>query len=525
MDPEPQVVEDTYEEHEPNFSDDDGCDEAPLSQDRNVLLSAERPSATVALGASAVVPAVDPAEASGAPLADESDDAASPEISSEDLWRTRQKHVFVLTSAGKPVFSRYGDESDFSELFGILQVLISMAATSGPSGSAPEVLRRVTAGSDFSIHFHTVEELSYVMVTRTGESAKACVRQLRMLHHQMLSTIPTVNNVLKKSPGYDVRRIFSHADANVMRQLIKHMSWDPVFMFRAIKVIPVVADLRRDVHRVVSDARLSDDHLYSLLLFRGAIVASLSPKGHALHIDDLLILLNFVSCVLKTQRGEIWAPLCLPKFNDSGYMWCYCARLRHGEDDTASSAARESDPRQQQQDDGLVMVHLATSQDAFPDLSSSASTIHDVLAQRGLLQELEAVCRAHENVSLKWLGFDAASTSCSAVQWFAAMTDAKTLVTSSMPPPLAFSKTRRKAFLRTFAKLRDRLTILSRAPNPLMIHCTDEASLVVLRQKTTEVLVSFLPCTERKEMVDVAMRLVKLVAAKDPLISSAKSFF
>jgi hypothetical protein len=38
-------------------------------------------------------------------------------------WRAKRKHVFVLSSAGKPIFSRYGDENALAGFMASLQVL------------------------------------------------------------------------------------------------------------------------------------------------------------------------------------------------------------------------------------------------------------------------------------------------------------------------------------------------------------------------------------------------------------------
>lgn len=438
----------------------------------------------------------------------DSDDAGDYDaVEEEDQWRNRRKHIFILTSAGKPVFSRYGDESDFSELFGILQVLISMAQSNSDS-AAQESLRRVAAGPDFMIHFYTAGELSYVMVTRTEESTKSCVRQLRLLHLQMLSVIPTVNAVLKKSPGYDIRRIFSHADTNVMRHLIKRLSCDPSYLFRAARIAPLPPDMRRDLDRALVDVRSkeqnAEDHLYSLILFDGAIVSSIAPKENPLHIDDLLLLQNFTACVSASQRGEVWAPICLPRFNDTGYLWCYCNSLIP----TGSTCPRR-----------LLLVQLATTQEAFPTMSSACSELSVTLNARGLLREVEMYCDRNPHFCWKSLGLSPPNL---IPQWFGVCTESRQLVCSQMPPPMRLSKKVKKMVLRQFVKLRDKLAILSRASNPLVIHCTEDQSFVVLRQKNFEVCAAFLPFVARKDMVESVQKVLKSVAAKENHVALAK---
>ena len=40
----------------------------------------------------------------------------------KDGWeRDVRKHIFILSSSGKPIYSRYGDEQDIVTTFGLLQ--------------------------------------------------------------------------------------------------------------------------------------------------------------------------------------------------------------------------------------------------------------------------------------------------------------------------------------------------------------------------------------------------------------------
>ena len=46
-------------------------------------------------------------------------------------WALHRKHILVLSNAGKPIFSRYGDESRLAPVTGVLQALISFVKDSG----------------------------------------------------------------------------------------------------------------------------------------------------------------------------------------------------------------------------------------------------------------------------------------------------------------------------------------------------------------------------------------------------------
>lgn len=40
-------------------------------------------------------------------------------------WVKHKKHVFILSNAGKPIYSRYGDESSLAGFVGVIQAIIS----------------------------------------------------------------------------------------------------------------------------------------------------------------------------------------------------------------------------------------------------------------------------------------------------------------------------------------------------------------------------------------------------------------
>ena len=42
-----------------------------------------------------------------------------------ETWRSKRKHVFALSVAGKPIYTRYGNEDELVTLFGVMQALVS----------------------------------------------------------------------------------------------------------------------------------------------------------------------------------------------------------------------------------------------------------------------------------------------------------------------------------------------------------------------------------------------------------------
>ena len=42
---------------------------------------------------------------------------------SDDDWKEMDKHIFVLSEAGKPIYTLHGDEEVLVSLFGVMQVM------------------------------------------------------------------------------------------------------------------------------------------------------------------------------------------------------------------------------------------------------------------------------------------------------------------------------------------------------------------------------------------------------------------
>lgn len=59
-----------------------------------------------------------------------------------ESWRQHRKHVFVLSEAGKPIYSRYGSEEALSSTMGVMMALVSFIQ------SGDNIIRSVYSGID-----------------------------------------------------------------------------------------------------------------------------------------------------------------------------------------------------------------------------------------------------------------------------------------------------------------------------------------------------------------------------------------
>lgn len=73
-----------------------------------------------------------------------------------DSWRGHRKHVFVLSEAGKPIYSRYGNEEALSTTMGVMMALVSFVQ------SGDDAIRSIHSGKS-KIGPKSAHPLQYVI--------------------------------------------------------------------------------------------------------------------------------------------------------------------------------------------------------------------------------------------------------------------------------------------------------------------------------------------------------------------------
>lgn len=91
-------------------------------------------------------------------------------------WLNQKKHVFILSSAGKPIYSLHGNEDKLSSLFGVMQALVSFVQSNNDTIKAINA-----AGVKFV--FLTKHPFILVAVSRTNSSVQQIQIQLTYVFH------------------------------------------------------------------------------------------------------------------------------------------------------------------------------------------------------------------------------------------------------------------------------------------------------------------------------------------------------
>jgi len=202
-------------------------------------------------------------------------------------WCRHRKHLFVLSSAGKPIFSRFGDESRLAGLAGVLLTLISVVQGSD------DVIHYVRAGAHLVV-FLVRGPLFMVAASWGGDTVPYLRRQLDLLHSQLISILTSkVEAVFARNASFDLRSLLGGTD-RLLRSFIRQAADSPAFLLQAVPTMRVPPPLRRELTRLLHRYR-PPCLLFALVVAHGCLVTSLRSARAALGPLDTLIVMNTVA--------------------------------------------------------------------------------------------------------------------------------------------------------------------------------------------------------------------------------------
>uniref|UniRef100_A0A8C8S135 Vacuolar fusion protein MON1 homolog n=1 Tax=Pelusios castaneus TaxID=367368 RepID=A0A8C8S135_9SAUR len=283
-----------------------------------------------------------------------------------DTWRMHQKHVFVLSEAGKPVYSRYGSEEALSSTMGVMMALVSFLE------AEKNAIRSIHADG-YKVVFVRRSPLVLVAVARTRQSEQEIAQELLYIYYQILSllTWTQLNHIFLQKQNYDLRRLLAGSE-RITDNLLDLMARDPSFLMGAVRCLPMAAGLRDTVSSCLQQAR-AKSLVFSILLSRNQLVSLVRRKDQFLHPIDLHLLFNLISSSSSFREGEAWTPICLPKFNSSGFFHAHISYL--------------------EQDTDLCLLLVSTDREDFFPVSDCKRRFRERLGKRSVYHALQEALR------------------------------------------------------------------------------------------------------------------------------------
>ena len=267
----------------------------------------------------------------------------------------RGPNVIILSAAGKPIFVRHcGDEDEWSTACGLLQGIRANVLSFGGNESSLGEIQSIQAGKMLIVFLNT-KALTLVAISdgENGSQSEAWLRlQLEYAYAQVIFTLTDqIQSIFEQSPGYDLRTMMDpNVDAS-LRNLLDQFDpsdadeVDPyenavsassycqavsTFLTAGVEcVFPLSPVLRDNASHLLIQKCRGDDTLFALLVIGTKLVTIVQPSNSSsqLHTSDLHLILTFVGKQPGLLTNELWFPVCLPRFDSSGFLYAYTSCL------------------------------------------------------------------------------------------------------------------------------------------------------------------------------------------------------
>ncbi|KAL8164162.1 UNVERIFIED_CONTAM: hypothetical protein K2H54_047042 [Gekko kuhli] len=319
-----------------------------------------------------------------------------------ESWRAHRKHVFVLSEAGKPIYSRYGNEEALSSTMGVMMALVSFIQSGDNSirsiysgflpglGVTPCAFAKVVRflfqeishsalsckreKNDRKLVFVQQGPLVLVSVSSTLQSEQQLRQELLYVYYQIISmlTQASITRIFERKKNYDLRRLLTGSE-KILDRLLNLVESDPCFLLGAVRCLPLQPALRDSLGSLLQKA-ITPNLVFSILVARSQLVTTVQEKtvidDCRLEPTDLHLLLNLIGATSAFQTGEIWTPICLPRFNPDCYFYAYISYL--------------------DADCTVCLILLSTDKESFYSVSDCKKRIEEGMRTQNYLQALSS---------------------------------------------------------------------------------------------------------------------------------------
>ena len=223
---------------------------------------------------------------------------------------SRRQHVgpnvIVMSSAGKPIFSRFGHEEDLSSACSLVQAIRASIHQLDGSHQGGGDIHSLEA-DDLKMVFLTIGSLTLVAISDEITEGECCDTeaylrlQLEYVYGQIIFTLTdTIQSVFHRKHNFDMREMLGATDV-VIRGLLDRAGpsgHGGSFLCAGVETVwPLPFDLRDHASMVLSSVcgEHSSTCLFAILLVGNSLLSIVMPKyrPHQLNASDINLILNF----------------------------------------------------------------------------------------------------------------------------------------------------------------------------------------------------------------------------------------
>jgi hypothetical protein len=237
--------------------------------------------------------------------------------------------------------------------------------------------------------------LYFVAISKLGESDSQLRIQLEALYMQILSTLtlPTLTQLFTNRPNTDLRRPLEGTETLLSSLADTFTKGSASALLSALECLKIRKSQRHVINNTLLKAR-TEKLLYGLVVAGGRLVSVIRPKRHSLHPSDLQLIFNmlFEAGSVKAGGGENWIPVCLPGFNNRGYLYMYVSFIS-AHDDEESSDERPATAGSAREDEIAVLL-ISADKESFFELKEMRDEVVTQLEKNGSMNIIKAAVQA-----------------------------------------------------------------------------------------------------------------------------------
>jgi len=250
-------------------------------------------------------------------------------------------NVIVMSEAGKPIFARYGSQGEVARQCGLVQALRTAINGNHSTLGLGEI--QSIHSKKLCIVFMTVGSITLVNVLQrtkpeTGDFGKGVGDteafgrlQLEYVYANLIFILTAnIQSTFTHNPGFDLRSVIKSND-NLLRGILDESGPDgnpgPLLVSCVQSCFPISHRVRHKTSKILQSiaGRSENNVAFALLIAGDKLVSVVQPsyRPHQLRISDLHLVINFIAKQPNLNSSELWVPMCLPRFNSTGFLYAY----------------------------------------------------------------------------------------------------------------------------------------------------------------------------------------------------------
>lgn len=114
----------------------------------------------------------------------------------------------------------------------------------------------------------------------------------------------------------------------LMDHLLDFSEREPSFLLGAIQCLPLASSVRDSISSaIIQTCSKIKNLVFAILLANNKLITLVRMKKYCIHPADLHLIFNLVQASESFKAAESWTPLCLPRFDASGFLYGHVSYL------------------------------------------------------------------------------------------------------------------------------------------------------------------------------------------------------